>query len=1391
MKKNTLLLLIAAIGIVAVYLFLGGGLKRDVANDADFYADEQLSAQAGCTASTTPTITALSATNITSSSATITWTTNIASTSEVKFWKAPQTANSVAWLPIADASGVTAHSYAISGLTASKTYSYRVRSAAVPSGCRKTSGTSTFVTLSNGGGSTAPATPTGFSAAVSSCTAATLSWIAPAGATGYEVYGPTSACNVNGSAGYCGSTAGTSLTLSNLTASKTYSGSSGQYAGFTVLAYNNIGYSAAAPRLTVTTPACGSTDTIAPTTTTAAPAGTWSNTNVSRTLTCTDNTGGSGCSATFWQFVSQGTTCPAVGTGYTTGTAASTSVDGQWRLCYYSKDVAGNTEAVGFQEIYKLDHTAPTGSISSPAAGQTVTGTSVSLAASASDALSGVASVAFKVDGSTVATDTTSPYSATWNSTTVADGSHSVSALITDAAGNTYTTPSISVTTSNIVVSLPSTPTGLNATSITQTSFMLNWSASSGATSYEVYGPSSAGSCPSGTCGTPTTTSLAITGLTCGTTYSGSTGANAGFTVLARNTAGYSAASARLTVTTSACTTNAAPVVTITSPTSAATYSTLVNAIGLGGTASDDVSVSSVTWRNQTTGVSGTATGTTSWTTPAIVLQSGANTLVVTATDGAGLTSTDTLTVTYTTTTNTAPTVTITSPTSATTYATSSNTVALGGTASDDVSVASVSYVNQTTGFSATATGTTSWSTANIPLQSGTNTLVVTATDGAGLTSTDTLTVTYSSLSATAWPASATGTEIGTGLTAAYEPSGAFWNPADQMLYFVSDTGKITQMDQTGATVTNWTALGNLEAITGTSTYNLATLNYLYVVDETTSTLKEFNPATGLYTNRTWSLSIVPTDIANNNGIEGIAFVPNGMHPYNALTTGGVFYVSSQSTGKIYVLSIDLTTSGSTPSLLATITPNLITTGGNPNDISDLYYSTATNKLFVLYDTNNVVHEMRPNGLFVNEYAVPSVSATGEEAISTIPTCNAANTSIVLGYDDGGATHHLYKFTNYPQPCVDATAPIISNLATPVTGTSANFTWDTNEYSDSKVEYGIGSYTYSVPNTTLKTTGHSLSVTGLTQGTTYQFRVTSKDQAGNPVTSTGNFLVPGSTGTDPYIVAAGDIAISGGGQMQTSDYILNNLAAASGVFALGDDAYDNGALTEFNSVYNPSWGRTGIINITHPVPGNHEYNTANASGYFSYFQGKGVNVGTTGQGWYSFNVGTWHIVALNTNSECSTVSCAAGSAQETWLRNDLAANPTQCSIALWHHPRFTSGTGHTSSTATQPLWKAFQDYGGDVILNGHVHNYERFAPQTSSTTGAGVLDNTNGIREFVVGTGGTYNFYTPGSPIVNSLKQIGSTYGILKLTLHTSTYDWQFIRTSDGSVLDAGTGSCH
>jgi hypothetical protein len=258
----------------------------------------------------------------------------------------------------------------------------------------------------------------------------------------------------------------------------------------------------------------------------------------------------------------------------------------------------------------------------------------------------------------------------------------------------------------------------------------------------------------------------------------------------------------------------------------------------------------------------------------------------------------------------------------------------------------------------------------------------------------------------------------------------------------------------------------------------------------------------------------------------------------------------------------------------------------------------------------------------------------------------------------------------------------------------------------------------------------------------------------------------------PVLVGAGDIAVCGAHSHHATAALLDSIPGT--VFTAGDHAYRDGTVREFLECYEPSWGRHKAR--TRPAPGNHDYRR-NARGYFGYF---GARAGDPELGYYSYDLGAWHIVVLNSN-----VRMEAGSPQEQWLRRDLAAHPRRCTLAIWHRPRFSSGAKHGPSTQPQDLWRALAEAGAEVVINGHEHLYERFAPQTAD----GVAD-PRGIRQFTVGTGGA-GLYPFGPPAANSEVRDGSTFGVLKLTLHPESYEWEFVPAAGGSFRDAGRAECH
>lgn len=269
--------------------------------------------------------------------------------------------------------------------------------------------------------------------------------------------------------------------------------------------------------------------------------------------------------------------------------------------------------------------------------------------------------------------------------------------------------------------------------------------------------------------------------------------------------------------------------------------------------------------------------------------------------------------------------------------------------------------------------------------------------------------------------------------------------------------------------------------------------------------------------------------------------------------------------------------------------------------------------------------------------------------------------------------------------------------------------------------------------------------------------------------------------TSFVLVGAGDIATCTSTGDETTADLLDGVAGT--VFTLGDNVYDNGTAAEFTNCYGPSWGRPGIKARTRPVPGNHEYNTANATGYFGYF---GAAAGDPAKGYYAYDLGAWRIYVLNTNTgTCSVVACGAGSAQEQWLKADLAANPRQCVAAMWHHARFSSGQ-HGDNAVSSALWQALYDAHAEIILTAHDHTYERFAPQNPS---AGP-DAAHGIVEMVVGTGGKDHY---PFPVIkpNSLVRDNVADGVMKLTLSTGSWTFQFLPEPGKTFTDSGSGTCH
>lgn len=279
---------------------------------------------------------------------------------------------------------------------------------------------------------------------------------------------------------------------------------------------------------------------------------------------------------------------------------------------------------------------------------------------------------------------------------------------------------------------------------------------------------------------------------------------------------------------------------------------------------------------------------------------------------------------------------------------------------------------------------------------------------------------------------------------------------------------------------------------------------------------------------------------------------------------------------------------------------------------------------------------------------------------------------------------------------------------------------------------------------------------------------------------TGALPTSGSTQRAAAIlVGAGDIADCASSGDEATAALLDTIPGT--VFTLGDNVYENGTAAEFTNCYGPSWGRQPIKSRTKPVAGNHDYNASGATGYYGYY---GAAAGDPAKGYYAYDMGAWRIYVLNSN--CGSIGgCGAGSAQERWLQDDLAANPRACAIGMWHHPRFSSGE-HGSSSATQALYQALYDANAELVLGGHDHEYERFGPQTAT----GVTDDARGLIQIVVGTGGR-SLRQFGAIRPNSLVRNADTWGVIRLSLSAGSWSFNFMPVAGKTFTDSASGTCH
>ena len=398
----------------------------------------------------------------------------------------------------------------------------------------------------------------------------------------------------------------------------------------------------------------------------------------------------------------------------------------------------------------------------------------------------------------------------------------------------------------------------------------------------------------------------------------------------------------------------------------------------------------------------------------------------------------------------------------------------------------------------------------------------------------------------------------------------------------------------------------------------------------------------------------------------------------------------------------------------------------------------------------------------IRDAATPNVN----NVTSTKQNVNSTTGLVVLATNDGssGSYWHGYEPIQVPTPVADfsasptsGTAPLAVSFTDSSSGSPTSWSWD----------FGDGG------SSTAQSPTHTYTSAG-----TYTVALTATNAGGSDTKTRTNYV----SAHDPVVAAAGDIACPPGSpvtattcqQQGTSDLLVGG--GYDAVLPLGDNQYDNGELANYQLIFDPTWGR--VKTIMHPTPGNHEYQTPGAAGYFDYF---GSLAGPSGPGYYSFDLGSWHVVSLN-----SEIAMGVGSAQETWLKNDLAAHPSQCTLAFWHQPLFSSDSVYGPGIkAVRPLYDDLYYAGADLVLNGHAHDYERFVTQDPY----GNADPTHGMRAFVVGTGGAEQ-RPLGTRLANSVVFSSTSFGILRLTLHSEAYDWDFVPAAGSTFHDSGSSSC-
>jgi hypothetical protein len=396
------------------------------------------------------------------------------------------------------------------------------------------------------------------------------------------------------------------------------------------------------------------------------------------------------------------------------------------------------------------------------------------------------------------------------------------------------------------------------------------------------------------------------------------------------------------------------------------------------------------------------------------------------------------------------------------------------------------------------------------------------------------------------------------------------------------------------------------------------------------------------------------------------------------------------------------------------------------------------------------------------------------------PSAVTAGALVTFGVKGSGSDSLIVSSrqatTNRPQLLINSLAPVGAFNADPASGVApltVNFT-DQSSNGPTAWSWDFGDPASGASNSsTAQHPTHTFAAPG-----TYTVTMTPSNAngPGTPKSRVVAVSEPGGPGGAVF-VGAGDIADCTRTQDDATANLLDGIPGL--VFSAGDSVDPAGSAAAYADCYDPTWGRHKAR--TRPVAGNTDYGTPGAAGYFGYF---GAVAGDPSQGWYSFDLGAWHVVMLNSN--CAEVGgCGANNPQTVWLRADLAAHPAACTLAIFHHPRFHSRR-NTPDGAYAQMWTALYSAGAEIVIGGHQHFYERFAPQSTS----GAADPAFGIRQFVVGTGGhatvPFTANPPNSEVRNS-----STHGVLKLTLNATSYDFSFVPIAGQTFTDSGSGTCH